>query len=166
MPRNINERLKSLENRRQGMDSRSYERLNADAKIEVIAKSLIGESWKKRATAQPYTRYALGAMQAVGAEYTRKSIETAERVDELLTQACDINTRRNEYVHGAYRVTPSQSRVELLTWVTAENRKSKHYELTESMLRADKHQISAFMGSAMGLFHPDREFPPSGLPDA
>lgn len=84
MARDINERLESLRKRRQGVDVRSYARLNEDARREVIAKSLRSEPWQKRATAKPHTRYALGAMEAVSEEYTRISVETAERVGNQL----------------------------------------------------------------------------------
>jgi hypothetical protein len=78
MARNISRRLDSLKARRSGLD-----RLNRIATADqatIIAKSLLEESYQKRARNQPYTRYALGAMQEVGADYTRISIETAERV--------------------------------------------------------------------------------------
>lgn len=84
MARDINQRLNNLESRRRGTDARSYSRLSSTAQAEILAKSLISEGWQKRATAQPHTRYALGAMQPVGAEYTRISIETAERVGKQL----------------------------------------------------------------------------------
>jgi len=84
MPRDINERLENLHKRRRGTDAKSYGRLNDDARREVIAKSLLTETWQKRATAKPHTRYALGAMQAVSEEYTRVSVETAERVGNQL----------------------------------------------------------------------------------
>jgi hypothetical protein len=82
MARNINRRLTSLKARRSGTD-----RLNRIATMEqavVIAKSLLEESYQKRAPNRPYTRYALGAMQEVGPDYTRISIETAERVQNQL----------------------------------------------------------------------------------
>lgn len=82
MPRNINKRLQQLRTRRTGTDR--LERLSESAKLEVLSKSLTEESWQKRATVQPYTRYALGAMQEVGPDYTRISLETARRVGEQL----------------------------------------------------------------------------------
>jgi hypothetical protein len=90
MPRDINERLENLQKRRRGTDARSYARLNDDARREVIAKSLISETWQKRATARPYTRYALGAMQSVGEEYTRICIETAQRVGNQLVSKVPV----------------------------------------------------------------------------
>jgi hypothetical protein len=84
MARNINERLDQLRTRRRGTDR--LERLAEDAQIQVLAKSFVEEGWEKRAKAQPYTRYALGAMQEVDPDYTRISIETAQRVGrQLLT---------------------------------------------------------------------------------
>lgn len=82
MARDINSRLNQLRSRRQGTDRLG--RLNTAAQLEVIAKSLTEESWQKRASTKPYTRYALGSMQEVSAEYTRISLETAERVGRQL----------------------------------------------------------------------------------
>ena len=82
MPRDINARLNNLNIRRRGLDR--VGRLNEDFAGEVLAKSYSPETWQKRATAQPFTRYALGAMQAVDPDYTRKGIETAERVGKQL----------------------------------------------------------------------------------
>lgn len=85
MARDINERLMRLNDRRKGRDRLAQ--LNESARYDVLAKSLNRESWERRAPAQPYTRYALGAMQPVGAEYTQKSIESAERVGKQLETA-------------------------------------------------------------------------------
>jgi hypothetical protein len=85
MPRNINARLGQLKTRRQGMDRLG--RLSQDAQREIITKSLQAESWQKRASSQPNTQYALGAMQEVGPEYSRISRETAERVGKQLASS-------------------------------------------------------------------------------
>jgi hypothetical protein len=82
MARNINDRLANLNSRRKGTDR--LDRVATDSYPEVIAKSLVTEAWEKRATTQPYTRYALGAMQEVGDRYTQISIDTAERVGKQL----------------------------------------------------------------------------------
>lgn len=82
MASNINKRLEKLRARRLGIDR--LERLNEQARYEVLSKSLTQEAWQKRATTQPYTRYVLGAMQEVDTTYTRISIETAERVGRQL----------------------------------------------------------------------------------
>jgi hypothetical protein len=84
MARDIDKRLANLRSRRIGTDR--LQRLTADAQLNVLAKSLQQESWQKRATDQPYTRYALGAMQEVDADYTRISLETAERVGSRLDE--------------------------------------------------------------------------------
>jgi len=81
MPQNINDRLIHLRKRRAGTDRMDF--IAQDAKDTIIANSMINESWEKRSPS-PYTRYALGAMQEVSAEYTRISIETAERVGHHL----------------------------------------------------------------------------------
>lgn len=86
MARDVNTRLRELRVRRSGIDR--LNRVAADAQIDMVAKSQLSESWQSRgASGQPYTRYALGAMQAVDADYTRISLETAERVGKQLDAA-------------------------------------------------------------------------------
>lgn len=82
MARDIDRRLRQLRTRRGGTDRLG--RLSSDAATEVLRKSAIEEGWQKRASSHPYTRYALGAMQEVDADYTRVGIETAERVGNQL----------------------------------------------------------------------------------
>lgn len=82
MPRDINGRLDRLRSRRRGIDRLG--RLNETAQDEVLKKSTGDEAWQNRAHNQPNTRYALGTMQEVGADYTRISIETAQRVGNQL----------------------------------------------------------------------------------
>ncbi|GLS29427.1 hypothetical protein SAMN04488498_11223 [Mesorhizobium albiziae] len=84
MATDIQKRLKHLNTRRTGIDRLG--RLSTAAQTDVLQKSLLDESWQKRAPSQPYTRYALGGMQEVGPDYTRISIETAERVGKQLKQ--------------------------------------------------------------------------------
>lgn len=86
MARAINDRLVNLRARRTGLDR--LDRFQANAREELLRDSLIQESWQSRtaASGKPYTRYALGAMQEVGAKYTRISVETAERVGKQLAQ--------------------------------------------------------------------------------
>jgi hypothetical protein len=83
MAREISQRLSALEMRRKGTDS--FNDFGLEAQTEVLAKSFVTESYKKRST-QPHTQYALGAMQEVGADYTRVGLETAERVGKQLEQ--------------------------------------------------------------------------------
>lgn len=83
MPRDIKGRLDRLKQRRSGTD-RLY-RLTEDAQLTVLAKSLSEEPWQKRVGMnKPNTRYAIGAMAAVDAEYTQISIDTATRVGKQL----------------------------------------------------------------------------------
>jgi hypothetical protein len=82
MARDINKRIENLKTRRAGTDR--LERLAADSQIEVLAKSLLTESWQSRAKDSPNTRYALGAMQEVDPDYTRISVETAQKVGRNL----------------------------------------------------------------------------------
>jgi len=85
MARDVNARLSNLKTRRQGTDRLAS--LAADAQREILTKSLQAESWQKRASYQPNTQYALGSMQEVGPDYTRISIETAERVGRQLANS-------------------------------------------------------------------------------
>jgi hypothetical protein len=86
MARDIARRLDSLKARRTGTGDR-LDRMLMTARDDAlgISRRLIEESYQKRAAAsQPYTRYALGSMQEVGPDYTRVSMETAERVWDRL----------------------------------------------------------------------------------
>jgi len=83
--RNVQNRLTQLRSRRRGTDS--FQRLALDEQVDLLAKSAGDERWEKRASAQPNTRYALGAMQEVGPDYTRISIDTAKRVATQLKTA-------------------------------------------------------------------------------
>lgn len=87
MARDINSRLDKLRLRRKGVDRLG--RLNESSRKEVLSKSVVAEKWQTRAPAHAYTRYALGAMQEVGPEYTRISIETAERVGNQIAKGID-----------------------------------------------------------------------------
>lgn len=85
MPRKIDDRLAQLASRRKGTDRLT--RVATASATDLLIKSLVSENWEKRASSQPHTRYALGAMQAVSDDYTRISIETAERVGKQLKSA-------------------------------------------------------------------------------
>lgn len=83
MARDVARRLAQLQKRRSGTDRLfAMDSAYADA---VIAKSLLQEAWQKRVLKGAYTRYALGAMQEVDADYTKVSLETAERVGKSLS---------------------------------------------------------------------------------
>ncbi|MBH1945399.1 hypothetical protein I5L01_14315 [Erythrobacter sp. YJ-T3-07] len=90
MPRDINTRLENLRIRRKGVDAARSGRVTASVADEVLRKSVIQESWQRRATEQPYTRYALGAMQAVDPAYTQKSHDEADRVAKQLRSGLSI----------------------------------------------------------------------------
>jgi hypothetical protein len=83
MARAIEKRLANLRSRRNGTDRASG--LAEDARLDILAKSAQLESWQKRASL-PYTKYTLGAMQEVGPDYTRISLETAQRVGGRLDE--------------------------------------------------------------------------------
>ncbi len=78
MARTIYDRLNNLKARRSGTDR--PDRLDYTVLSEALAKSLQTEDYQKRASGKPYTEYALGAMKEVGPDYTRVSLETADRV--------------------------------------------------------------------------------------
>lgn len=82
MASNINNRIEKLRARRSGYDS--LQKLSEEAKTAVILSQCTKEPWESRASGKPFTRYALGAMQAVDSNYTRISIETAQRVGNQL----------------------------------------------------------------------------------
>ncbi len=88
MARNISTRIDRMRSRRQGTDRLAH--IAQDAQRETLAKSLTEEAWLKRAANKPHTRYALGAMQEVEPEYTRISIETAERVGSQLKSSLPL----------------------------------------------------------------------------
>lgn len=85
MARDISKRLGRLLERRSGMDR--FMALDETARADALTKSFAPERWQKRAaTNKPYMRYALGAMQEVGPDQTRISLDTAERVGRQLNQ--------------------------------------------------------------------------------
>jgi hypothetical protein len=88
MARDIHDRLKQLNSRRKGTDR--LDRVATASVQDVLIKSLQTESWERRAAAQPHTRYALGAMQAVDDRYTQISVETAERVGKQLQSSLSM----------------------------------------------------------------------------
>ena len=90
MPRDINTRLENLRVRRTGIDAVRSGRVTASVATEVLRESQFQEAWQRRASAQPHTRYALGAMQAVDATYTQKSRDEAERVAKQLREGLSI----------------------------------------------------------------------------
>lgn len=87
MAHDIDKRLKSLRERRTGTDRIAD--LTFESATQVIAKSLTQESYAKRAPVQKHTQYALGAMQAVDPDYTRISLEEADRVKDQLKRGLD-----------------------------------------------------------------------------
>jgi hypothetical protein len=100
MSQNIDQRLQRLRARRYGSDR--SERVTFDQQLQILRKQLAGEAYEKRAGAKPYTRYALGAMQEVDPDYTRISIETAERVENQLKRRL-----ASEGMNTVYRIQGS-----------------------------------------------------------
>ena len=95
MARDIDKRLKSLRERRTGADRIAD--LALDSATQVIAKSMTLESYAKRAPVQKHTQYALGAMQAVDPDYTRISLEEADRVKDQLKRGLDRRSISTEF---------------------------------------------------------------------
>jgi hypothetical protein len=94
MARDINKYLNQLRDRRTGgpqvvsmSEASRFDSLGRTSAMDSMFKAAAAENWQKRATNQPFTRYALGAMQEVGPDYTRISMETAERVGGQLETA-------------------------------------------------------------------------------
>lgn len=83
MNRSGEELLKSLKRRRSGADRMDV--LDSAGRVAVLAKQLSLESYESKTTGA-HTRYALGAMEPVDADYTRISVETADRVEAQLTK--------------------------------------------------------------------------------
>lgn len=84
MARSIDERISSLRTRRRGIDRVEVLAADGMAFDSYLRKMYLQETWEKRAGNKPYTQYALGAMQEVDPDYTRISMETAERVANQL----------------------------------------------------------------------------------
>lgn len=83
MAGDINKRINQLRARRIGADRITL--LDESARRDVLTKSLYDtEPWEKRVANRPNTKYIAGAMVEVDAQYTRISIETAERVGKQL----------------------------------------------------------------------------------
>ena len=95
MARDIDKRLKSLRERRKGTDRIAD--LAVESATQVIAKSLTQESYAKRAPVQKHTQYVLGAMQAVDPDYTRISLEEADRVKDQLKRGLDRKSISTEF---------------------------------------------------------------------
>lgn len=80
MASDIDSRLSKLRARRQGEPS--FVALeSASLRKHLAADAVEIEDWETRGTSnQPWTRYAIGAMQAVGKKYTEVSEQTGQRV--------------------------------------------------------------------------------------
>lgn len=95
MGRDIQGRIQRLNARRRGTDR--LERLTDNDRRVILEKSAVPESYQKRSGGKTYTQYALGAMQAVEPDYTRISIEEAERVAKQLKTSFDVKQMEVEF---------------------------------------------------------------------
>lgn len=89
MGRTIDERISALKSRRRGDDRLQLLVQDEAALAQYLAKIARQETWEAKASNMPHTRYALGAMQEVDADYTRISTETAMRVAKQLEKRVD-----------------------------------------------------------------------------
>lgn len=74
-----------------------------------------------------------------------------KKATELLQEAREINSRRNELVHGVYRVYEKTRVVALITWPLSGGRKSKGEWITADTLKADTLKVAKFSGQMLGL---------------
>lgn len=95
MATDIEKRLRQMSIRRRGADR--LNKLDQTGREYVARNMQMDESWQKRAPNQPFTRYALGAMAEVEPDYTRISVETAERVGKQLRDKLAANGRTVEF---------------------------------------------------------------------
>jgi len=84
MARTVDERISALRARRRGEDRASLMAQDSAALAKYFEKIGKQEAWETKAASKPNTRYALGAMQEVDADYTRISKDTALRVARQL----------------------------------------------------------------------------------
>ncbi|PTR30761.1 hypothetical protein C8J98_10672 [Luteibacter sp. OK325] len=84
MATNIQERISALKGRRKGADGLAVVAADNVALESYRRKLYLPEIWEGRAGGKPFTQYALGAMQEVDPDYTRISLETADRVANQL----------------------------------------------------------------------------------
>ena len=70
---------------------------------------------------------------------------------DLLRQAKVINGRRNELVHGTYRVYPRTGLVVLATWALSSRGKPRAERLTSKRLARDVDDIKSFSGEVLAL---------------
>ena len=88
MASDINSRLAQLRTRRKGPVNLSQESLTKAGALNervVLDEALAPEDWEKRGnSSQQWTRYVIGAMEAVGAKYTQVSKDTADKVANQL----------------------------------------------------------------------------------
>ncbi|MBB5879647.1 hypothetical protein GGR74_000795 [Xanthomonas arboricola] len=84
MARSIDDRISALRARRRGEDRISILAQDSAAVANYVEKIGQRETWETKANDKPNTRYVLGAMQEVDADYTRISTETALRVAKQL----------------------------------------------------------------------------------
>jgi hypothetical protein len=99
MTTDIDKRLSQLRQRRTGNSITTESLSRADSVHAGIAEDAAGpESWETRGTSsQRWTKYAIGAMEAVGKTYTKVSVVTADRVADQLRDRQDTAGVKAEF---------------------------------------------------------------------
>ena len=99
MTTDINQRLMQLRARRTGMSTGLESFAKADSALDSITEDAAGpEPWEVRGTAaQQWSKYAIGAMEAVGKTYTKVSLATADRVADQLRSRLNAAGIRVEF---------------------------------------------------------------------
>jgi hypothetical protein len=110
------------------------------------------------------TRLDIIAALCLISELVGSNKKTRAEILKLVEDARKINTRRNEYIHGTYRIDENTKAVELITWVTSEGKKSKNYLVTPESIDKDTLKVRQFLGDYMTAFFPGTGLPASELP--
>jgi hypothetical protein len=129
----VNARLGRLSARRTGLDR--FNVLTVDAQSYVINKSLTPEAWQKLSRTKPNTAFAIGSMQPVDANYTRISLETADRINNQITKRVNLelefkvqgSVALNVHIRGVSDVDLLVLTNEFLTYATAGARSNSGY---------------------------------------
>jgi len=88
MPIDFDQRLRNLRDRRLGLTAPLAKSLAANERFAMDSRALKEEAYQRRAAGRA-TRYTLGVMQAVDAEYTQNSYDEGDRVQRQLQTALE-----------------------------------------------------------------------------
>lgn len=82
------------------------------------------------------------------------------KLNGLISDIRAINSKRNKYMHGAYKVDVLSKTVTLVTWIETAKRPSEAFFVTEASLSDDIQQVMTFLGDSFDLFDPDLPLEP------